>query len=52
MNVVNSGDYNGDGNADLLWRDDSGLVSLWEMDGPTVLSQTNVATIPAYWHIV
>jgi hypothetical protein len=47
---VNSGDYNGDGNADLLWRDGTN-VSLWEMDGPNILSDTHLATIPLYWHI-
>ena len=28
-----TGDYNGDGRSDILWRNDNGLVAVWEMDG-------------------
>ena len=46
-------DFNADLHSDILWReDDTGTVALWEMDGVTVLSNTGVATIPTYWHIV
>ena len=44
-------DFNGDGNADILWRNDDGTVRLWEMDGPTVIGDTNLGTFPAYWHV-
>jgi CSLREA domain-containing protein len=52
QHVIDSGDYNGDGNADILWQDDAGTVSLWEMNGPNALAMTNVATVPAWWQIV
>jgi hypothetical protein len=35
---VDSGDYTGDGNADILWRNDADTVSLWEMNGPNVVA--------------
>jgi hypothetical protein len=47
-------DYNGDGKSDILWRDTSGNVAIWEMTGTSVLNPTasfvgNVATV---WTIV
>jgi hypothetical protein len=34
--VVGSGDFNGDGDSDILWQNRmSGQVSIWEMDGNT-----------------
>jgi hypothetical protein len=27
------GDFNGDGRADILWRNDNGQVAIWYMDG-------------------
>jgi hypothetical protein len=37
-NIVGTGDFNGNGEADVLWRDDSGGVAIWMMDGATVSS--------------
>jgi len=44
------GDQNGDGMADVLWRNKTtGMIYVWPMDGTTVLSETYVATVdPAY----
>lgn len=37
------GDYNGDGTADLLWRNtDNGAVNIWQMDRETVTSYGRV----------
>src|SRR5229473_1678208 len=33
-----TGDFNGDGKSDILWRDTSGNVAIWEMNGTTVLN--------------
>src|SRR6266542_3776884 len=31
--IQGTGDFNGDGNSDVLWRHDSGQVYFWQMDG-------------------
>lgn len=49
--VVAIGDLNGDGRADLVWRDDANtILSLWVMDGPTIIASAAYATSPA-WRI-
>lgn len=41
--VVDSGDFNGDGKADLLWRHKtSGQYALWMMDGVNVLNESGL----------
>jgi FG-GAP-like repeat len=46
--IVGTGDYNGDGKSDILWRDTAGDVAIWEMNGTSILnsSTTYVATVP------
>jgi hypothetical protein len=45
--IAATGDYNGDGKADLLWRNAvNGEVWVWLMNGPIRLSETWVATVP------
>ena len=47
------GDYNGDGNDDLLFRNqNTGGVSLWEMDGHTVLDKPIVGNAGVDWHVI
>ena len=31
--IVGTGDFNGDGKSDILWRDTSGTVAIWLMNG-------------------
>ena len=52
--IVGQRDFNGDGYADLLWRDTSGNVAIWEMNGTTVLNANSsfVANVPTNWSIV
>ncbi len=38
--VVGVGDFNGDGKADILWRNNNGNVAIWLMNGTTVLNAT------------
>jgi hypothetical protein len=45
-------DFNGDGKSDVAWRDGSGDVALWLMDGTTVLSSGGVAGVPTTWSVV
>ena len=31
--IDGTGDFNGDRKSDILWRNDAGLVAVWDMDG-------------------
>ncbi len=35
--VVEVGDFNGDGNSDILWRNDNGALAEWLMNGTTIM---------------
>jgi VCBS repeat-containing protein len=57
--VADTGDFDGDGKSDLLWRTDSGALAIWEMDGThikaadfTKLGSTSVGTPGADWHVL
>jgi hypothetical protein len=52
--IVGQCDFNGDGHADLLWRDTSGNVAIWEMNGIAVSNANSsfVANVPTNWSIV
>ncbi len=55
--VAGVGDFNGDRNADLLWRQTSGALALWSMNGSSVTStaaitsQGNVVAPDASWSV-
>ena len=40
--IVGSGDFNGDGNADILWRDTAGDDVIWFMNGNTISSYREI----------
>ena len=45
-----SGDFNGDGKQDILWRNtQTGEVRIWFMNGSTILSNNSVATVDPNW---
>ena len=45
--IVGQRDFNGDGKADFLWRDTTGDVAIWLMNGTTdPLSAWYVGTVP------
>jgi hypothetical protein len=52
--VVGTGDFNGDGKVDILWRDTSGNVAIWLMNGTTILNPNTagVGKIPTTWSVV
>jgi FG-GAP-like repeat len=58
FSIAAVGDFNADGNADILWRNTSGLLVEWLMNGSTitssgVLTSNGVAVPPdASWHVV
>ena len=43
-------DLDGDGKADILWRNADGAADLWIMVGPVVATDTGLGTI--LWHAV
>jgi hypothetical protein len=47
-----AGDFDGDGKADLLWRNTvTGTAVVWLMDGETRLDEGSIGTVPAAWQI-
>ena len=50
--VQGVGDFNGDGNIDILWRDTtSGTLSIWFTNGTQVISASAVGTLPSNWSV-
>jgi hypothetical protein len=48
-----SGDFNGDGKQDILWRNmQTGELRIWYMNGSSILSNDSVATVGLNWNIV
>jgi FG-GAP-like repeat len=52
LQTIIPGDYNGDGASDILWRDISGNVAMWLMDGLSITSGSTIANIWTGWTIV
>ena len=52
--VADNGDYNGDGNADILWRNDTtGQNWEYQMSGSTIINSVGINTVSgAQWQIV
>jgi hypothetical protein len=50
-NIVQVGDYNGDGMSDLLLADSAGDVSMWLMNGTTVSQALPVGNIGTTWSV-
>src|SRR6266542_3253273 len=47
--IVGVGDFDGDGHADILWRDAAGNLALWLMNGGAVVSTVGVGNIGSAW---
>jgi hypothetical protein len=51
--AINTGDYNGDGKADILWQNADGTPAVWLMNGTSLISGANVGFDPGTnWHAV
>jgi hypothetical protein len=50
-NIVQVGDYNGDGKSDMLLMDTSGDVAMWLMSGTTVIQPLAVANVGNTWTV-
>jgi hypothetical protein len=44
--AVGTGDFNHDGQSDILWQNASGQASIWEMSGTNVIGGGPVASNP------
>ena len=51
-NRTNTHDFNDDGYSDIAWRDGSGDIAFWLMNGATVSSFGVVGGVPSTWSIV
>ena len=49
--IAETGDFNGDGNSDILWRDTAGDVAIWFMNGTQVVSTSVFGNVPTSWTI-
>jgi hypothetical protein len=43
--ITGAGDLNGDGNADILWRDSAGNVAVWMMNGFLISSRVSLGNV-------
>jgi len=51
--IVGTGDFNGDGYSDILWRNsNAGDVAIWFMAGSHLASSAGLGAIPANWSTV
>jgi hypothetical protein len=49
--ALNTGDFNADGKADILWQNNDGTPAVWLMDGFNVQSVGNIGPNPGSgWH--
>ena len=48
-NVAVTGDFNGDGMSDILWRNTNGDTSIWFMNGSPVSSVSDLGVVPPSW---
>jgi FG-GAP-like repeat len=47
--VALTGDFNGNGMSDILWRNSNGDTSIWFMNGTTVSSVSGLGVVPTSW---
>ena len=48
--VAGTGDFNADGKGDILWRDTSGNLKIWFMNGFS-LSEVQITNVPTIWSV-
>jgi hypothetical protein len=49
--IEGTGDFGGDGDSDILWRHQDGLVVTWEMQGGEFASANSFDVVPTTWQI-
>ncbi|WP_428538646.1 beta strand repeat-containing protein [Rhodopila sp.] len=48
--IVGTGDFNNDGKTDIVFRDDTGAVVTWEMNGTEIVSASQLANPGTSWN--
>jgi FG-GAP-like repeat len=51
-NIEGAADFNGDGQADILWQNSSGARAIWLMNGTTFGSSIFLPSVATSWKIV
>jgi hypothetical protein len=49
--IVETGDFDGDLNSDILWHDTSGNVAIWRMNGGTILQSLSLGNVSTAWTV-
>jgi hypothetical protein len=49
--IEQAGDFDRDGDSDVLWRHDDGTVVTWEMDAGALLQSHGLAAVSNSWQI-
>jgi len=49
--ILGVGDFDGDGHADILWRDAAGNLAVWLMSGGAVVSDVGLGNVPTVWAV-
>jgi hypothetical protein len=52
IKLVDTHDFNADCKSDALWRNTSGAVGMWLMNGATIAQNSAVGSAPTIWSIV
>jgi hypothetical protein len=46
--IIGLGDFNGDSNADFLWRDSAGNLAIWEMNGTQISNAVGLGPVTGW----
>jgi hypothetical protein len=49
--IAGTGDFDGDNDADILWRHDEGAVTIWEIEDNAFVVNHNLGVVPTTWEI-
>ncbi len=51
-NIAGTGDFNNDGETDILWRSDAGQTAVWHMNNAELQDYALIQDVPAAWQPV